>query len=73
MPHPACDQAQQSMHDESQDASPVLRFIVAAGNTSPFRAGIFLSPTALSKLSFAIPQARCASVVIHLTGEKPAR
>jgi hypothetical protein len=29
MPHPACDQAQQSMHDEGQDASPVLRFIVA--------------------------------------------
>ena len=29
MPHPACDQAQQSMHDEGQNASPVLRFIVA--------------------------------------------
>jgi hypothetical protein len=35
---------------------------------------IFLSPTALlSKLSVAIRQARCPSMVIHLAGEKLAR
>ena len=27
--HPACDQARQNMRDEGQEASPVLRFIVA--------------------------------------------
>jgi hypothetical protein len=27
--HPVCDQAQQNMRDEGQEASPVLRFTVA--------------------------------------------
>jgi hypothetical protein len=29
LPEPACDQAQHNMRDGGQDASPVLRFIVA--------------------------------------------